>query len=326
LQNGIPPDALSQATGGDLNSSPFNFPIPHVIQWNVNIERQLPGELLAQVAYTGSEAHRMLVGINVNQAFPGIGNINARRPYQGYGYINENAHLGNSSYHALLGKLERRFSKGFTVLASYTYGHSIDNGKAPGDQNDPIPQDARDLAAERGSSNYDIQHQFVLSGLWALPFQGHGVTAALIRGWQLSGILSAHTGLPFTVTLSRDRTFTGTTARPNRSADGSLLPGQRSVNHWFDTTAFTAPDCICFGNSGRDILRGPGFMNLDLGVTRNFRLGERMNLQFRLESFNLMNRPNLGLPNATIGDAQVGTITSVVNPERQMQVAMKLYF
>src|SRR5262249_14449722 len=104
------------------------------------------------------------------------------------------------------------------------------------------------------------------------------------------------------------------------------LPGQRSINHWFDTTAFAAPDCACFGDSGRDILRGPGFMKVDLGVTRNFRLGERMNLQFRLESCNLMNRPTLGLPNATIGDGQVGTITSVVNPERQMQVAMKLYF
>jgi hypothetical protein len=326
LQDGLPANALSQATGSDLRLFPLDFPTPSVIQWNLNIERQLPGELVAQVAYTGSEAHRMPMVVNINQAFPGVGDVNARRPYLGYGVINEYGPFVNSSYHALLGKLEHRFSKGFSVLASYTYGHSIDNGKSQNDSNDPAPQNARDLTANRASSNYDIRHQFAVSGLWALPFQGRGVTTALVRGWQLSGILSAHTGLPFTVTLNRDPTASGTTARPNRVADGSLPPEQRSASHWFDTMAFVAPTCVCFGNSGRDILRGPGFMNLDLGVTRNFNLRDRINMQLRIESFNVTNRPNLGSPNATIGDAKAGTITSVENPERQTQVAVKLYF
>jgi len=326
LQDGIPANALSQSAAGNLRSYPLNFPIPYVIQWNVNIERQLPGELVAQLAYTGSEGHRMPIVVNINQAFPGTGNINARRPYQGYGNIFEYAPFGNSSYHALLGKLERRFSKGFSLLASYTYGHSIDNGKIENDLNDPAPQDARNLTANRGSSNYDIRHQFVTSGLWAPPFQGHRATAALLEGWQFSGILSAHSGLPFTVTLSSDPTASGTTAHPNRVGDGSLPAEQRTLNHWFDTTAFVFPGCPCFGNSGRNILRGPGFMALDLGVSRNFRLRDKMNLQFRLETFNVTNRPNLDAPNATIGDARVGTITSVVNPERQMQVAIKLSF
>jgi hypothetical protein len=325
LQDGIPPNALAQSAAGNLRSYPLNFPIPYVIQWNVNIERQLPGELVAQLAYTGSEGYRMPMAVNINQAFPGSGNINARRPYQGHGNIVEYAPLGDSSYHALLGKLERRFSKGFALLASYTYGHSIDNGRSEGDTNDPAPQDARNLTANRGSSNYDIRHQFVMSGLWTPPFQGHGLPAALLRGWQFSGLLSAHTGLPFTVTLNPDPTGSGTTARPNRVADGSLPADQRNVNHWFDTTAFVAPDCLCFGNSGRNILRGPGFMALDLGVFRNVRVRD-MTLQFRLEAFNVTNRPNLNVPNATIGDARVGTITSVVSPERQMQAAVKLSF
>jgi hypothetical protein len=182
------------------------------------------------------------------------------------------------------------------------------------------------LTANRGSSNYDIRHQFVMSGLWTPRFRGQGVTAALFEGWQFSGILSAHTGLPFTVTLNADPTASGTTARPNRVADGSLPADQRNVNHWFDTTAFVVPDCPCFGNSGRNILRGPGFMALDLGVFRNLRVRDQMTLQFRLEAFNVTNRPNLNVPNATIGDARVGTITSVVSPERQMQAAMKLSF
>ena len=148
----------------------------------------------------------------------------------------------------------------------------------------------------------------------------------MFAGWQFSGILSAHSGLPFTVTLLSDPTFSGTTARPNRVADGSVPAEQRTINHWFDTTAFVAPDCPCFGNSGRNILRGPEFMALDLGVSRNVRLRDTMNLQFRLEAFNATNRPNFNVPNATIGDTRVGTITSVVSPERQMQAAVKLSF
>jgi hypothetical protein len=327
LKDGIPANWQSLASGGtNARMSPFRYPSAYVVQWNLNIQRQLPAEFVAQVAYTGSEAHQMPMILNLNQAVPGTTAVATRRPYQGWATMNSYGPYGNSNYHALLGKLERRFSKGFTVLSSYTYGHSIDNGKSNNDQNDPVQQNVRDLAANRGPSNYDVRHRFVVNGLWALPFQGHGVTAALVRGWQLSGIFSAQTGQPFTVTLSTDPTATGATAHPDRIRDGSLPADQRSVNHWFDLTAFVVPSCPCFGNSGRGILRGPGFMDLDLGIMRNFKLRESMGLQFRFESFNLMNHPNLDLPNSAIGNPLAGTIRAVVNPERQMQLAMKLYF
>jgi hypothetical protein len=109
-------------------------------------------------------------------------------------------------------------------------------------------------------------------------------------------------------------------------ADGNLPSGQRTPSDWFNIAAFAAPTCICFGNSGRDILRGPGFVDLDFSVVRNFMIRERFRLQFRAESFNVMNHPNFGLPNSVIGNPAVGTITTTINPERQNQLALKLYF
>lgn len=329
LQNGFPPNALNLAGGGipNVNNFPFNFPTPYVIQWNMNVERELPGSLLAQVGYTGAEAKKLPGVIAENQPFPGTGNVNARRPYQGYANIQSYNPYINSTYNALLAKLERRFTKGMTLLASYTYGHSIDGGGNQNDSNDPGPQNARDLAAQKGSSNFDLRHRFVFSGLYQVPSpHSSAFLSALARNWQLSGIFSAQTGQPFTVTSSTDPTGTNTTARPNRVREGSLPPDQRDPTHWFDTTAFVAPICPCFGNSGRNILRAPGLVNADLGLSRDFVFHERFRLHFRCEAFNLANHPNFGLPAMAIGSPGVGIIGSVVTPERQIQLAMKLHF
>ena len=329
LQNGFPANALSLAGGGipDVNNFPFNFPTPYVVQWNINVEREFARNFLGQVGYTGSEAHKLPGVIAVNQPFPGTGNVNARRPYQGYANIQSYNPYINSTYNALLAKLERRFTKGMTLLASYTYGHSIDGGGNQNDTNDPSPQDARNLRAQKGSSNFDVRQRFVFSGLYQLPFgKTRGVVSALIRDWQISGIFSAQTGQPFTVTNSTDPTGTNTTARPNRLRDGSLPASQRDPSHWFDTTAFAPTGCACFGNSGRNILSGPGLVNLDAGISRDFVVHERFRLHFRGEVFNVANHPSFGLPVMTIGSPTVGIIGSVVVPERQIQFAMKLQF
>ena len=329
LRNGFPANALSLAGGGvpDVNNFPFNFPIPYVIQWNLNIQRQLAGNFVAQVGYTGSEAHKLPGVINENQPFPGTGSVNARRPVKGYANIQSYNPYINSKYNALIGRLERRFAKGLTMLASYTYGHSIDGGGNNNDSNDPGPQDARNLSAQKGSSNFDVRHRFVLSGIYQLPFgKSRGILPTIARNWQVSPIFSAQTGQPFTVTLSTDPTGTNTTARPNRLRDGSLPTDRRDPSHWFDTTAFAAPPCVCFGNSGRNILRAPGFVNIDIGISRDLSMRERFRMQFRAEVFNLLNHPNFGLPMMAIGNPQAGIIGSVINPERQIQLAMKLYF
>lgn len=332
LQVGFPENALALASTGfnantTVNSFPFNFPMPYVEQWNINVERQLPADFVAQVGYTGSEAKKLPVVVNVNQAIPGTGSVTSRRPYQGVGDIMFYGPLDNSTYNALIAKLERRFSHGLSLLTSYTYGHSIDGGGNQNDSNDPGPQDVRNLRAQKGSSNFDAQQRFVTSGFYELPFgKSPGFVNRLIRNWQLSGIYSAQTGVPLTIQLSSDPSSTGTTAHPNRLADGNLPSDQRTVSHWFDLSAFAAPTCICFGNSGRSIVRAPGFTDIDLGVSRDFHFRERFRLQVRVESFNLANHPNLGLPNRVIGNALAGTINTTINPSRQNQFAMKLYF
>ena len=328
LRNGIPSNALGTGSDStDVRSFPFDFPLPYVIQWNLNVQRELGGNFLAQIGYTGSEAHKLPGVINVNQPFPGTGAVNARRPYKGFANINLYDPYINSKYNALLAKLERRFAKGMTMLASYTYGHSIDGGGNQNDQNDPGPQDVRNLSAQKASSNFDIRHRFVLSGLYQLPFgKSSGMLSHVARNWQLSGIFAAQTGQPFTVVLNSDPTGSNITARPNRLRDGALPSGQRDPSHWFDTTAFAVPPCACFGNAGRNILRAPGMVNVDLGITRDFIFRERFRLQFRGEAFNLLNHPNFGLPARQLGAPGVAIIGSTINPERQIQLAMKLYF
>jgi hypothetical protein len=268
----------------------------------------------------------------MNQPPPGTGNVDARRPIRGVANVFLYAPLFNSTYNALLAKVERRFSGGFNLLASYTYGHSIDGGSSNNDSSDPVPQDTRNLKAHRGNSNFDITHRFVASGVWELPFgkgksyATSGVGNALAGGWQMSGIWSTQTGLPYGVTLNFDPTNSGATARPNRLRDGSLPEGIRDPTLWFDVNAFVAPPALSFGNAGRNILRAPGRTNLDLGVARTFNLTERYHLQFRGEFFNLFNTPQFGLPAATIGAPGVGIIGTVVVPERQIQLALRLFW
>src|SRR5205085_10119754 len=162
---------LSLASGSaDVNNRPINSRLPSGLQWNVNIERQLPSECVMQVGYTGSGAKKLAGVVAVNQPLPGTGNVNARRPYFGWGNVQSYNQYIASTYNGMIAKLERRFSKGMTLLASYTYGHSIDGGGNNNDQNDPGPQDARNTAGQKGNSNFDIRHRFVTSGLYQLPF------------------------------------------------------------------------------------------------------------------------------------------------------------
>jgi hypothetical protein len=281
----------------------------------------------------GSSSHDLYYPAQIDQPSPGPGSVQARRPLANYGAVYAYAPFVSSNYESLQAQLERRFSHGLSLLAAYTYAHSIDNGSSQVDLGVAAPQNALNFKAERGNSNFDIRHRLVVSSVYELPF-GKGkpflnssrVAGLLVGGWQLTGIFSAQTGLPFTPVLSFDPTNTGTTARPNRIANGALASGQRSPQSWFDSSAFLSPAAYAFGNSGRNILNGPGFHNIDLGLSRFINLTERWNLEFRAEAFNLFNTPEFGLPNATLGVATTGTISTVINPQREIQLALRLAF
>jgi len=329
--NALNPESLKNPT---VNSYLGHSPTPYVQQWNFNVQRDVGAGFVAQIGYVGSSSHDLYYPNQIDQPVPGPGAIQARRPLPQYSGLYVYAPLVSANYESLQTQLERRFQSGLSVLAAYTYSHSIDNGPSQADNGvgDPGPQNAFNFAAERGNSNFDLRHRFVVSSVYQLPF-GKGkplfnqsrAAGAVLGGWQLMGIFSVQTGLPFTPVLSFDPTNTGIgTARPNRNASGVLTnPGPSA---WFSTAAFATPAAFVYGNSGRNILSGPGFHNIDLGLSRSISFLERYQLEFRAEAFNLFNTPQFGLPNATLGVATSGVISTVVNPQRELQLALRFAF
>jgi hypothetical protein len=230
-----------------------------------------------------------------------------------------------SAYHALQVTVEKRLSKGLTGLVGYTWAHSIDDVATDFGGGTGTPQDPRCRFCDRGNSAFDIRQRFTASFTYRLPGSTlKGFTGTMLGGWQINGLLQSQTGLPYTPML-QNSTTNGTSSRPDRIASGNLSSGQ-SINHWFDQTAFTSPALYVYGNGGRDILFGPGRTNVDASLFKNFKMTEKLTMQFRAESFNILNHPQFGQPNASIGNGAVGTITSTVGNPRQMQLALRLVF
>jgi hypothetical protein len=309
----------------------------YAAQWNIDLQRQFGQTWVVDAAYVATRGVKLWNSFNINQAIPGAGPLASRYAVSpNVSSISSSADLGSSTYQSLQLKAEKRFSQGLTFLAAYTYGKSIDSGGSSGSLGPGAsPQDAQNLRAERGLSTFDIRHRFVFSSLYALPF-GRGKTFlsslnraedALLGGWQLNGIFTLQSGLPFTPTLNSNPSNSNSGfSRPNRIGDGALPSSQQSIQKWFDVTAFAVPSVFQFGNSGRDILTGPGTVNLDLSLFKIFSLTERYQLEFRAESFNLANHANFANPATAIDAPGAGTITSTYNNGRQLQFALKLMF
>jgi len=319
---------------------------PYSMTWNLGVQRTLTSSLLLETAYVGSAGNRLLVVVNSNQSGPSPANA---APFAklapNLGEVRTFANAAHSSYHGLQTKLQRRFEKGLFFLASYTWSKSIDNNSNGSDgaaalNGSQQPQDSFNLAAERGPSTFDRTHYFVFSGIWELPI-GRGKSLAkdiprvadlFIGGWQLSGIYSAFSGAPFSINyecgnLVGNSTDT-TRCRPNVAGDPSTVSGGQSIEQWFNTRAFALPPANTFGNSGRDILRSPGYKNLDLGISKYFPFSNDQvrRIQVRAEMFNTFNNVNLGFPNTRIDQpTQFGKIRTAA-PARIVQFGLRLEF
>src|ERR1700722_966516 len=285
-------------------------------------------------------------------------NVNQRRLYSGctlanpnnciYSSVGEIASIANSSYNSLETSLRKRFSHGLSFLASYTCSHSIDDVSSfniTGSASQPVAgendlaQNPFDLAAERGRSMFDSHHRFVLSYQWILPFLQHSTSwyGHVLGNWQLNGIMTAMSGGPFTVFDSNDVSLQGqapeitgfSANRPNLI--GNPNSGPRTPQEWFNVGAFQQlqPDPLgrfeVFGDEGRNVVDGPGYVNWDASAFKNIRLTESKELQFRGELFNLLNHTNFRLPVSDIESPTFGQIQSDVSP-RVIQVALKFLF
>jgi len=327
------------------NPFPADFPLPtppsalafqrdlrtaYVQQWNFNVERSLGVSRMLEIGYVGSKGTGLIGARDANQPPPSA-NQYYMRPVAAFADIDLLESNRNSTYHSLQARFEQRLDFGLSLLASYTFAKSIDNGSSffssAGDPN--FPQNSYNLAAERGLSNFDVRHRFVASYGYDLPFHS---ASRWIKGWQTFGILQLQTGQPFTVALlpDFDNSNTGIDSlgfgannRPNMVGNSHVAnPGPAQ---WFNTAAFAIPAYGSFGNGGRNTVEGPGLATVDLSLVKNTAIREGSTLQFRVEAFNLLNRTNFGLPDNFIGSPTFGQILSAGNP-RRLQLALKLLF
>jgi hypothetical protein len=341
LSGGFPPVQLPATEVPGPNavgiSAPGRFlPTQYSQQWFFDIQRELPFNTLLTVGYNGNATRKLLAELNYALPYdiaPSPVPVASRRLWPFYSSVNLQVPVGNLSYNGMIVKMEKRFSQGLTFLGAYTWSKAIDNVDETNNNSGVSVLKPWDRKLNRGNSLSDIRHNFVLSATYELPF-GRGkkwmgsadpVTAAILGGWQISGVFAQSTGLPFTVTTSGGITNAGGADRPNRIGDGTLPSDRRSIDRWFDVSAFQVQPNYTYGNSGRNILFGPSQTNLDFTLAKAFRLSERFRLQFRVEAFNASNTPGFGLPGANISGAGVGQITSADEP-RRVQFGLKLLF
>jgi hypothetical protein len=341
--------------GSAVNLSPpaltvqqFDWKQPNVEEWSLDLQRETWRKWFVDVGYFGNKGTHLVGVIDINEPKPlayvaaGISApvtdsntqfLNRVRPFLGYDAINVFSSRFDSDYHALQVSTQKRFTGNSFISMNYTYSHGITNA-----QNDfRGPQNAYNLAAERGETQFDRRHVFNVSYVYELPFYKNqsGFTGHLFGGWELSGIVNAYTGLPLTVTggsridpaglgLLDPNSFAG--RRPNQvSNPNSGAP--HTFNQWFNTAAFVSPPRAAGppGNAPRGSVRGPGLQRWDLSLFKNTKIREGMSLQFRAEAFNIFNHTNFDGIRLTRQSSSFGRVISTRDP-RIMQLALKFYF
>ena len=345
---GVPPITL-------LDPFPQNHPVPFptsatayqrdlktpwIEHWNFSIQRQLGTARSVEVAYVASRGHDLIAARDINQPAPSVV-FPYLRPNPFFDDVTLIESRASSKYDALQVKFQQRFDRGVSVLTSYTYGKSTDDASgffaSTGDPN--FPQDSNNTGAEYARSSFDVRHRFSTSFSAELPFgrgrawlANSGVLSTILGDMELQGILTFSTGRPFTVALLPDfdnsntgRSTLGFGANDRPNLTGNARLDNPSADLWFNTAAFAVPAFGSFGNSGRNILDGPGYQNINLGLHKNITLSGDVRLQLRAETFNLFNHANFNLPDSYLGSPTFGRIVSADSP-RRCQFGIKLMF
>jgi hypothetical protein len=280
------------------------------------------------IGYFGSKGTHLIIRRNINQP------VNGTRPFVALSFaspILPGAPLGNitqvessgtSSYNALWVTANHRLARGMQFNASYTWSKSLDYNSLS--LQGVVVQNSYDLRGDRGLSDFDARHRFVVSAIYDLPFKRN----RLISGWQLAVIVQAQSGNPINIVTSNS-TFNGVanTLRPDVTSPVRVIG---SIDSWFDTSVFVP--VTDFGSLGRNVLIGPGFNNTDFSVIKNTKISESLHAQFRVEIFDVFNHANFGQPGNVVGTPTFGRITNTRFPtgesgsSRQIQFAMKFIF
>lgn len=304
---------------------------PHELEWNFDVQHTFARNWMVDIAYVGSHGKDLDIRYNVNQAYPSPNPLQptplqSRRPFPLYGDLLDSSTSPSNimNYDALQSKLEKTFSGGYSLIAGYTFSRCLNLYNA--DSSDVDNQNAHDLLADYGLCGYDVRHAFDFGGVWQIPSRLRGVGGALTKGWQLDSIVTLQSGNPiFGPYMPGDWANVGTRyhERMNRVCDGNS--SNPTTAEWFNSSCFVPPEPGTFGNAGRGIIIGPPLHDVDMSLIRNFRVTERLGLQFRWEIFNVLNQGNYDDPGNTYGSPGYDQITTE-EPKRIMQFALRLSF
>jgi hypothetical protein len=336
-------------TGMQTNPAP-----QYIQQWSGSAEQSLGKNTVLEIGYLGSSGFNLQRSHLINNAQPGPGLIQPRRPFKkisfvpntvlppniavtsttfGVSTINLLENSAQSWYDAGYVNVRRRAAKGLSFLANYTWSKSLSN--AP-DFRSPmfeaaIPQDNSNLAAEKGPA-CDVRNRLAVSAVYDIPAWGRSrLTRVVTADWWASTIFQAQSGFPLTISVFGDTANAGTAlgenpVRANVTGKQVFGPGTRNAATWFNPAAFAAPPAYTFGNVGRNSVVGPGMETIDVSVVRSFALRETLRLETRGEFFNALNHTNLGTPNRFVNTAGFGSITEVTTPGREIQISARLSF
>ncbi len=289
--------------------------------WRLRIQKQFSRNWNLEASYRGSKGTKLDRTIPGNAAFPGPGQIQSRRPDPTYGQFAIVSGGASSILHGLGLDVERKMVDGFSLRSGFDWTRSLS------DRVFFSVSDPRNLAAERGASSGRPLRRGYLNYILDLPVNFKtGLLGSLVSGWRLSGITQFQDGDPFSVVLSGDFNNDGVTGdRPVRLADGNLPADQQSVDEWFDTSAFVEPEDLQFGDSGRNILSGPGLQTWDIALSKTTEVSDGHQVEFRVEFFNAFNRANFDRPERSLGNSTFGKIFGA-DRAREIEIALKYSF
>lgn len=327
LRNGFPPNfvdpsniVLSRFLIRAANPDGTNATSQQVA---VGMERQIGREFVVSADFISNTGRNIAVLRNLNQPLNG----NGPRPYPGFAHIQWRDPVGHSQYYGVDLAAEKRFGAGLSYRAAYTIAESKDDAPEHLAATSGRPQNTNDIDAWYGPSDFDVRHRFVGNFVAELPFGAgkpllqEGIGGALLGGWTVSGIYTARSGRPFTVTQGG---LEGATWLPNLV--GNPESNDPTVDRWFDPSAFVVVPAGTFGNAGRNTLRGPGFVTFDMSLQRKISVGGRAAATLRWDVFNLFDRANFGNPSSNITASNAGTISSLAGDPRVMQFSLRVQF
>jgi hypothetical protein len=348
------PAPVLGTTAVSFTAMPLHPQPQYIQQWSASVEKALGKEATLEVGYLGSGGFHLQRAHLINNALPGPGLIQPRRPHPKISFVPNTAfppnvtvagttfpvstinYLENSAqswYDAGYVNVRRRYARGLSLLANYTFAKSLTN--AP-DFRSPmfeaaIPQNNYDLQAEKGPA-CDIRHRFALSAVYDAPaWSRNRFTQLATENWRVSTVFQVQTGFPLTISVFGDTANAGTAVgenpiRANTTGEPIFGSGTRNATTWFNPQAFIAPPAYTFGNVGRNSVFGPGTETTDVGVLRTFNLTEALKFEARGDFFNALNHTNLGTPNRFVNTAGFGSITEVTSPGREIQLSARLSF